>query len=488
MLLAVVKLSERLDWGFRSPNITAIYIALLMTGVWALPGLFPRKNKGDTGKEIPLWRILRVVAWVAALCVCIYLTSKLFQTGSRGGAVAVLAGFGAMLAARLKQWREWPLWRVSAVLLALVIVGVLAWQIHPAERLTLQHSIGDASITNRLRIWKWAPAMIMDAPGGWGERFAPKALFSWYQDADHLEVYSEFVNSHLEFLIEHAWPLRLVYLFGWLLALRLVWPIGTFSPKRRSFEEGNFPVAPLGTMVAWGVGSTFTTMHAEWQLWVAPCALFLWAVGIRVYWRQWPSVKNLLWSVGTPAFILLSVCLLVGGFSPLSTNDLGRSVKLGTGKVQIVVLAGTSEHKEQRNRSITRDDTRELRIAWKAHKKKPTLLWTTQAQRIPDETRPQILVLIGKPDFTTWPPIISRAERIIALAPEFPPEAFFDETTLPKVQACYGELSNAAHSAAWENSGRCSVLLGTGDFFSDWANAILDGKLPETRFAEEKQP
>jgi hypothetical protein len=441
MLFAVVKLSERMDW-FDNPNTTGALIAIFAVAVWVLPVLLPARLV-----------VLRELLWWVALVACVCLGKLLLETGSRGGAVAAASGLFLLV---LLSGRPWLRWRVAGVAVALVLVGVLAvYFVHPAERLSLAHSIGDASIGNRLRIWKWVPAMVADAPGGWGWGNAPEAFMTWYQDLDHREHYAALVNTHLEWMVEFSWAGRLGYLFAWALALRLAWPWRGRAGERVS----PVPVAVLVTLMA---GTFFSTVGKEWFLWPVPAVLLLGVVVVRLRAGQWPGWRNLCLSVVAPVVMVAVAFMVAGASSPLRVRAKGDWVKLGRGAPEVTILTGRQEME---------DYSRHLGTVWRARRDTGTLAWTCVAREVREAP---ILVLLGLPaDLPVVRELVLRAERVLVIAPRFAPESVFDAGTLARTDVVFGELSSSVHVPGWRETGRCEEVLATGDFLADWVERVL---------------
>ncbi|MDR1497091.1 MAG: hypothetical protein LBS59_01565 [Puniceicoccales bacterium] len=498
-------MSERLDWRFGNPNTTGVFIALLMVSVWVLPAVVPERKRG-------VWRWAREVLWFGALGLNLYWFERLLQTGSRGGAVAALVGLCAVaiLSVRWKKtvsdgtnesvgeeseneekkaaaketklrvkgvlksfWGSAPAWRWAALGLAVTTGAVLLKETHPAERLAPAYSIGDASIGNRLKILKWGADMVADAPGGWGVGMAPKIFAKWYQDPDHLEKYSALVNSHLEHLVEWGWWRRLGYLFGWILVFRLIWP------ERERDGRRVFSAAPFGVWAAWFVGAATTTMTAEWQLWVAPAAVFLLVLLSRLYLRKWPGWRDLGLSVALPTAVVIAAIFALAARSPLTAHEQGDWVKIGGGKPGVVVLVGEG----------ARETERELRTRWRQWaeegKKPPTMLWVKRAELAAETSGTETLVLVGKPEAEVARKLALRARRIVVFSPQFSPEWLFDATILKNVEAYAGELASMPHEEEWEATGRMKKILGEGDLVSNWVG--IAAERGDEKTTEEKK-
>lgn len=134
----------RMDWGLGNPNKTAAVIAGLMIAVWALTAF----------KKWGFW---------AALFLFTGLGIALLHTFSRGGAVAAFAG---LLMVWFGSARPWPKQKVLAILASLFVLTFYGFYLKAGDRFSQGIVEEDRSISNRLELWKMAPAMMVDAPGG----------------------------------------------------------------------------------------------------------------------------------------------------------------------------------------------------------------------------------------------------------------------------------------------------------------------------------
>lgn len=245
----------RMDWGFGNPNKTAALIATLMIAVWQ-----------------PAWRDARSDSrrpwfWVS-LTLFLALGVCLIHTYSRGGLLAAVVGLGTALCFLPRPWHR------SIVIPITVSVTLLAAYafLGPSEagQRYVQgvgtSSTEDRSITNRLEIWKRAPAMMVDAPGGWGIGQSGFAYTQYYQPTETRYTYRTLVNSHLTWLVELGGWGRFVYLTGWLFLLALTWPPGLSSPL------------PFAAWLALGVAGFFSSVLEAWLLFAVPGLLLLVAI------------------------------------------------------------------------------------------------------------------------------------------------------------------------------------------------------------------
>lgn len=472
-LLAAV----RLDWGFGNPNITATLIAMLMVAVWALPAIARRWH--TVAGEIAFW---------AALAGCGWLGRCLLLTRSRGGLVAALLGLGLVA---LFARRPWAKRHLAGALLAGALLAVSAKESGTSARLAPEHLADDASIGNRFKIWRHAPEMIADAPGGWGVGQGHKAYMAWYQDPDWNQDYETLVSTHITWLVEFGWAGRLAYVSAWALALRLAWPGRPRESGARNPAPGTQPaerpteaahteppaapistrraVVPFATLAAFGTACVFSTVADPWQLWVLPVLAVTWTLAARALRREWPARRDLGITLATPTLGLLAILAPFLGRTGLHAYDGGQTVKMGPGEPSLILVAGEG----------TKESPRRLR-ALKAESGLPvTLLWTSRPAGVAVPAKPTPVALLGKPAGPEVSALVAQAPAVVLPAPPYSPGELFTPECLPKVRVFYGEFSSSAHARAWNATGRCESLPGMADFIADWPDRVLAVATPE---------
>jgi hypothetical protein len=164
-------------------------------------------------------RYLRWWGFALAVLLSTGLGICLVHTFSRGGLVA--AGAGLAVAAWFAP-RPWPKARLAVGISSAAVVLSALFFLNAHNRVKQGLAAEDRSISNRLLIWKAAPQMMHDAPGGWGAGNAVTAYMEWYQPLERTEKYRTLVNSHIRWLVEFSWPQRVGYVFGWVAALEWV--------------------------------------------------------------------------------------------------------------------------------------------------------------------------------------------------------------------------------------------------------------------------
>ena len=177
-------------------------------------------------------------------------------TFSRGAVVAFSAGALPILLAFRRRLRRPP--TIAAVFVALVLALVAV-----ACRGPVRLPSADASVGNRLELWRAAPRMMADAWGGWGLGTAGDVYMGWYQPLSFHERYRTLVSSHLTWLTELGVGGRIAYCAGWLLVLELC------AVRLRRRDD---PL-PLAVWTSFGLAASFSSVAESAVLWLVPAAV-----------------------------------------------------------------------------------------------------------------------------------------------------------------------------------------------------------------------
>lgn len=418
-----------MDWGLGNPNKTASLIAILMVAVWGLA--FFRK-----------WGFWISLILFAILGIC------LVHTFSRGGVVAAFLGLVPLV---LAVRRPWPCRRVIAVVISIwVIVGASIYlQAH--ERYGQGVIQEDRSISNRFEIWKSAPAMMVDAPGGWGIGNSGNAYMNWYQPLDKNEGYRTLVNSHLTWLVEFGWLGRFLYLAGWLAVFLICFPTQTTR----------WLAVPFGIWVAFFVGAVFSSVAESIWLWVVPGLALASVVGWRIWNRTWFNSR--LWLLPPCAAGVCFLLVAVGGDSPIQ-------------KVGDVVLVGGSppDFWVVLNKMVLGDKPgRSLRAAL------PTMsaisLGVVENVRALPQGKLSSVILAGDIPPEDRSEVVKRlktAKSVTLVNPPFFPQELEVSGELA-VQVLVGEFSQSPAASTWTDLASTRKLIGVGDFVPDWPTLLL---------------
>jgi hypothetical protein len=449
----------RMDWGFGNPNKTASLIATLMVAVWGL-ACFRR------------WGF-----W-AALALFTGLGVGLIRTMSRGGLVALCAGLGILV------WnlpRPWPKRRVGAVVLAVwgMIGAAVLWEAHARFGQGLVEP--DRSITNRLELWKVAPRMMADAPGGWGLGNAGRAYMHWYQPTGRSEEYRTLVNSHLTWLVEFGWPLRFLYLFGWWATFLLCWPgrlrnaePGTRTARADAPESSNVErrssrgtlCVPFAVWVAFGVAAAFSSVAESPWLWVVPGMAFAFAVGARVRDRRWPGARA--WALAGGGAALGVGVLFLLGMGDSGVRVRGGRVLLGRGEPSVWVIADP--------KVMGRDYGKALRAARASRGE--SAVGVVESVEALGGVRGKVLVVGGLKTVREAAGLreaLGKLTRAILLNPSFGPAEIEagGGALRGRVEVVFGEFSASPFAGAWEAVATVRRVEGAGDFLPSWADFVF---------------
>ena len=277
---------SRWSFGMDNPNKAAAVLAFILI---LLLGTLLRAPRGRVA--LLRDRIVRgaLVATAAAVGYC------LVHTFSRGGFVAFLLGVSILLIGSWKGQREFRRWW-PILFVALLMAGTAAW-IGFAGRVARSSPASDASVGNRLTIWRHVPSMMVDAPGGWGHGSAGDAFMSWYQPLEKHERYRTLVNSHFTWLVEFGWVGRFALVCAWMLAFG-------FGVLR--WKERGDPL-PLAVWTSFATAAFFSSVAEDWRVSVVPVATLVPA--IRTFFAADAVRKRLV-----VAAALLASGLLLSGF------------------------------------------------------------------------------------------------------------------------------------------------------------------------------
>jgi len=423
----------RMDWGLGNPNKTAALIVALMVGLWGLASI--RK-----------WGFWVALVGFAGLGVC------LVHTFSRGGIVALFLGLLPVLWFAPHPW-GWR--RILGV--GIAVWGIIGFSVYlqAHNRLDPDFVRQDRSITNRFELWKAAPAMMLDAPWGWGLGNSGKAFVEWYQPLDRNEPYRTMVNSHLTWLVEFGWPMRFVYLAGWLLVLLLCLP----GPRSRWLS------VPLGVWLSFLISATFSSVAEEPWVWSVPVLFLLLALGWRIRASIWP--RPVLW-LGPPVVAALALLLIPLGWQKSNIRHLPGATIVGKRVPETWVVAddqvlGARHGRTLRNFGETLGDT--------------TIGIVQDMADLPGDLSGSTLVLSG--NFVSAPsPVIgdrlAGARAVIIVNPGIFPQELGDLSDVrDKLTVVIGDFAQTPAVHSWSGQFETRSLAGVGDFVPDWPARLL---------------
>ncbi|MDR1305926.1 MAG: O-antigen ligase family protein [Verrucomicrobiales bacterium] len=313
----------RWSYGFENPNKAAALIASL------LPFCLLAFN-AETRRARSWW------LWGTGLLLLLGGWWLLIKTYSRGGVVAAAVSQGYVLwCLRTVIYRHWRqvmlggLLMVAALTVMFIVSGLGARHVE---------SVGDASVQNRLALWRGGLAMLADAPLGVGAGKSGQFYMDWYQPLTATAGYRTMVNSFLTFATEQGLMMLGLCLAG----LLVFWKITThhFQPRIDTDEHRLMKTAAAGSLLAFLVAGFFSTTMESWVLWLPPSAAV--ALLATVFWRSeknWPLlVRRAL--VGGAAALTMTGLLYGAGCWERSRDGVRRSFDFRNGELAAVHLRG----------------------------------------------------------------------------------------------------------------------------------------------------
>jgi len=422
----------RMDWGLGNPNKTAVLIACLMVGLWVLA-------------RVRRWGFWVALAGFTALGIC------LVHTFSRGGFVALFVGLIPVL------WmapRPWPWKRIIGVVASVWIIMGFSIHLQAHERFGQGVVQEDRSITNRLDLWKYAPTMMLDAPGGWGAGNSGKAFMEWYQPLDRNEPYRTMVNSHLTWLVELGWPGRFLYLTGWLAIFVMC------LPKARS----RWLAVPLGIWPAFFVGAIFSSVAEEPWVWVLPGLALLAAVAWRIKSAVW--LRPAAWMF--PPIAAAGALLLVPVFwQGTEIRRVRSAILTGGGHPAVWVVTD--------DKVLGPNPGRALR----AHRQEIGGVCVGLVRDIKELPGVENAAVILTGRFSSAPSEadfqkLAAAASILVVNPAVFPQEFDGLTDLNgKLSVIVGDFAQSPASQSWAAAFASRRMAGVGDFIPDWPSKLL---------------
>ncbi len=422
----------RMDWGLGNPNTTAALIATLMVGIWILAYLKP-------------WGFWIALTGFVGLGIC------LVHTFSRGGMAALLVGCLPLLAFLKMPWSRTRL--IAVVIGFWAIIGA-AFFFEAHLRYGQGIASEDRSISNRLLIWNAVPQMIVDSPNGWGIGNAANAFVQWYQPIDRGETYLHLVNSHLTWLVEFGWLLRVLYIFGWLAVFLICLP---------SWQNRWLSV-PFGVWLAFFTASIFSAVAESIWLWILPAVLLSAVVAYRTTKRRWFP-----WTwVLVPAGMTILLCLSVFGLATGSSIASGSSTQVVFGKPSPTYVAlydkttmGTLYGKTLRQNSDHLSDS--------------GISLVFDSKFMPDDLKGKTLVLGAELPSGGEEKLLKTAQTadaLILLSPRYFPEQL--PIASPNVTVSFGDFSQSPAIQSWMQVAQVRQKSGMGDFFPDWPKMLTE--------------
>lgn len=282
---------------------------------------FPYANPNKNGVLYAMLSVMALLAFqvrrravrIAGLVLAIVFLALACAAQSRGALLGLTVGLAAFGAIRWRMlFRSWKAW--AAVLGGVLILFVLLASFRP-RMLTRGFGEGRKGWSNRVRIelWSAAPKMMVDAPGGWGFCGAGPAYVDWYQPYEKVCFTGTLMNEHLNWLVEHGWFGRVVFVFSVFFVLLA---FGAFAVRTCN-------AVPLAVWLVFAVAAWFNPILREWGILPVPLVASL---SVAAAGRKWFS-RRLALTVTLLAAMLTMTSAGVLYWLGASTPDAAPSVR-----------------------------------------------------------------------------------------------------------------------------------------------------------------
>lgn len=427
-----------MDWGFGNPNKTAALVAMLMVAIWGL-------------SYLRRWGFWPALVLFTGLGVC------LVHTFSRGGLVALTAGMLPLI--WLAKNYPWPKSRLLGLAVSLFVIGGSSIYFQAYQRYAKGIGEEDRSISNRLSVWERAPRMMLDSPNGWGPGNSGTAFMEWYQPLDRSEGYRTLVNSHLTWLVEFSWPLRILYLFAWGTVLTLCWP------NRRM----PWLAFCLGVWLAWTVAAIFSSVGESVWLWSLPALALGIVLAGRTGFKGWPPAWSWIFSLGLALAFFLAVILWPRENPNFVIRGSAKATMVGETNPGVWLVQNEKVFGKQPGRLLrTSMEEGAVSTGW-GMAKGPEALPPGKLEKV---------ITGGNLSDATLALLKSRLKdvgQLVLINPYFGPEALgvsdFDKLRLKVYFGCF---SPSGHRQAWEAAlgGSVTLLDGTADYCPQWPSLM----------------
>ena len=271
---------DRFRLWFQSPNqcgafLSFVFIVLLAAGM----------------------RVPRRAAKAALLVLSAVAFAAVVATASRSALIGAASGALSVVVASL--WRRV---RLSAKVLSLAAAAALLVfaAAFGAMYLKGRSAAADSqSNATRCELYRAAPRMMRDAPGGFRSRTGVGQAYTyWYQDVGTYMMRLNLVSDQLTELVKLGWPMRVAWLFAWAAVL--------FALAVAAFGGGL--VSPLGVWIALLVSSSLNNVLFNPQVYALPLVLL--AAALFVSWREVFSTRR-----AGAAALFAAVCALLASLA-----------------------------------------------------------------------------------------------------------------------------------------------------------------------------
>ena len=377
-------------------------------------------------------RLCTVIPCAACFLAAVF---GLVLSGSRGAFLALIAGLGAILATKARK--HFTCARMAVVILALVSLAGVVLSSGFGDRFSRNLFKEGDDQTSRLRIWKEVPAMVADAPFGWGVGRSARPYIDWYQESADCIV-RDLMSGHFCLVVEAGWIPGLAYLALWIFLL--------LEGVRHAVRGRS--ALPLAILVAYAVANVFNPLLYVWETALIPlgAAALVLANTVRNGFRSWRWTAA--FALGMAAAIL--GCAVVYGKASRDTVSIakrGNAVLVnGSAPVAWVVDDDYTLHG-----GYWWTWGNSVRKYFNTHADLPCVAFVRSLEDLPK--KPGRLVVVGE-CASQWlaSPVCCEAAETILISPPFSWKAVPEEVlSKTKLRLMIGEVA-ARHCADYEDA------------------------------------
>jgi hypothetical protein len=268
-----------LRWSllWETPNKAGAFLACALpwlwllgaTGIVVLHSAFGKKNRKNTKPQSKARKpdlaapsytrqsyLLGAILAIFLLETIVWFV--LFKTYSRGALASALAAAAFYIMARRPL--VWRIWAFRIVGAGVLFLALDFWgRLHPSVMTT------DASVLNRLELWKGGLRLIAVSPlTGWGHGASGAAFMHWFQPLDATEGYRTLVSGWLTLAAEFGLSLFALCVFV------LAWTLLAGYRRVEKSKQVDLAPAAAASVLAFAVCNLFSTVGEVLSLWIMP--------------------------------------------------------------------------------------------------------------------------------------------------------------------------------------------------------------------------
>ncbi|CAN5913130.1 hypothetical protein BH11VER1_BH11VER1_27780 [soil metagenome] len=258
--------AQRWNLWFANPNHAGAFIAGWLPLCWLAHGWLKSLASKRRVVFIALLLAVEIAGWWA-----------LTHTGSRGALLAIIFSLGLFL---LCSRRAWDRDQMLLHSMRAVIIVSFWFMAGFAGRTNPTFVTQDASVGNRLTLWRGGLQMIAASPWrGWGRGESGAIYEEYFQPLEDTTHYKSLVNSYLTLAAEQGVPMLMLVLLPFFYAGMAAWKIA-----RANDSERWLAAVGLAMLVASAMAQVWSNLWIVPELWISPLVAALLIMVMK--WRR----------------------------------------------------------------------------------------------------------------------------------------------------------------------------------------------------------